>query len=209
MNGVYDMGGMHGLGPIAPEQNEPVFHEPWEGRIFALFPATAPWDAGRSMPPARKLNECPPPITCARYYEKWLYSLTENAIRQGLITREEAQTGRADPRAAKVTPPLTAAGVAAFVDAGSRAATALPTRRRDCDPDPAHAPAAFRAWQAWRHHRLARGSCVFPDTSAVFQGENAQPLYTVLHREVSGLHFVGRGRQSARHRLPRSVGGLS
>ena len=30
MNGVHDMGGMHGMGPIDPEPNEPVFHEPWE-----------------------------------------------------------------------------------------------------------------------------------------------------------------------------------
>ena len=27
MNGVHDMGGMHGMGPIAPEADEPVFHE--------------------------------------------------------------------------------------------------------------------------------------------------------------------------------------
>ena len=36
MNGVHDMGGMQGLGPIAPEPNEPLFHEPWEARALAL-----------------------------------------------------------------------------------------------------------------------------------------------------------------------------
>ena len=30
MNGVHDMGGMHGFGPVLPEANEPVFHAPWE-----------------------------------------------------------------------------------------------------------------------------------------------------------------------------------
>ena len=30
MNGVHDMGGMHGMGPIQCERDEPVFHEPWE-----------------------------------------------------------------------------------------------------------------------------------------------------------------------------------
>ena len=34
MNGVHDMGGMHGMGPIQYESNEPVFHEPWEARVF-------------------------------------------------------------------------------------------------------------------------------------------------------------------------------
>lgn len=32
MNGVHDMGGMHGFGPVQPEVDEPVFHAPWEGK---------------------------------------------------------------------------------------------------------------------------------------------------------------------------------
>ena len=36
MNGIHDMGGMHGLGPIDREENEPVFHHAWERRAFAL-----------------------------------------------------------------------------------------------------------------------------------------------------------------------------
>ena len=36
MNGIHDMGGMHGFGPVRREENEPVFHEPWEGRLFGM-----------------------------------------------------------------------------------------------------------------------------------------------------------------------------
>ena len=36
MNGIHDMGGMHGFGPIEREENEPVFHHAWEGRVFAM-----------------------------------------------------------------------------------------------------------------------------------------------------------------------------
>ena len=36
MNGVHDMGGMQDMGPIPYARDEPVFHEPWEGRVFAL-----------------------------------------------------------------------------------------------------------------------------------------------------------------------------
>ena len=36
MNGVHDMGGMHGMGPISHEMNEPVFHSRWEGRVYAM-----------------------------------------------------------------------------------------------------------------------------------------------------------------------------
>jgi hypothetical protein len=30
------MGDTHGMGHIAHEENEPVFHEPWESRVFAI-----------------------------------------------------------------------------------------------------------------------------------------------------------------------------
>ena len=33
MDGVHDMGGMHGFGTVEPEQNEPVFHAEWEGAL--------------------------------------------------------------------------------------------------------------------------------------------------------------------------------
>ena len=50
MNGVHDMGGMHGLGPVAPEPDEPVFHADWERRTHALViasPTRGNIDAGR------------------------------------------------------------------------------------------------------------------------------------------------------------------
>ncbi|HLB07537.1 MAG TPA: nitrile hydratase subunit beta, partial [Alphaproteobacteria bacterium] len=43
MNGVHDMGGMHGFGPIEPESDEPPFHEPWEARMLALTLAMGSW----------------------------------------------------------------------------------------------------------------------------------------------------------------------
>lgn len=37
MNGVHDMGGMQGYGPIERDAQEPIFHADWERRVFALF----------------------------------------------------------------------------------------------------------------------------------------------------------------------------
>ena len=37
MNGAHDLGGMMGFGAIAPETDEPVFHEEWERRVFAMM----------------------------------------------------------------------------------------------------------------------------------------------------------------------------
>ena len=42
MNGIHDMGGMHGFGPVSVEEHEPVFHRAWEGSRAAT---------GRPAPP--------------------------------------------------------------------------------------------------------------------------------------------------------------
>src|SRR5215472_4371687 len=43
MNGIHDMGGMQDMGPIQYEKGEPVFHAPWESRVFAMFLAASAW----------------------------------------------------------------------------------------------------------------------------------------------------------------------
>jgi len=113
MNGVHDMGGMHGFGPVIPEQNEPVWHAPWEARMYALARASM-------IPGLRQQIERMPAADYLRatYYEKWLYALVENAIRLGLITREEAKTGRADPSSPKAVPQLAADQVEAVMKRG-------------------------------------------------------------------------------------------
>src|SRR5207245_2286399 len=41
VNGIHDMGGMHGFGRVEREKNEPVFHAPWEGRVLGISRACA------------------------------------------------------------------------------------------------------------------------------------------------------------------------
>jgi nitrile hydratase len=36
-NGALDMGWMHGFGRVDYDLNEPVFHEPWEGRMYSIM----------------------------------------------------------------------------------------------------------------------------------------------------------------------------
>ena len=76
MNGVHDMGGMHGFGMVLPERDEPVFHADWERRVFALtlaMGATGEWtlDASRF---ARE-NRPPDDYLDKTYYEIWLAGL--------------------------------------------------------------------------------------------------------------------------------------
>ena len=188
MNGVHDMGGMHGLAPLVVEPNEPVFHEPWEGRVNALVNAVGAWgrwniDAGRHqqerMPATDYLR--------ASYYERWLFALIENAIRHGLVTREEVQNGR-PASGPKLTPPLQASMVIELRRRGNSTARSTERQPRYRSGDAVRT----RNIHPLTHTRLPRytrdkrgvvvavhGAHVFPDTNAQFQGENAQPLYTV------------------------------
>lgn len=92
MNGVHDMGGMHGFGPVEPEPNEPVFHEPWEGRVYGLGtasiePLSPNLDASRAA-----LEQLPPALYLASsYYERWLARIERRLIASGRITAEELE----------------------------------------------------------------------------------------------------------------------
>jgi len=189
MNGVHDMGGMHGFGPVQPEPNEPVFHARWEARVYALSGAMGAWrrwniDAGRyrteRLPPADYLR--------MSYYEKWLASLVARSIDAGLVTAEEVASGRMAAGSTPSVPPLTADALPAILAKGSSTQRAIST-------NPRFAPGATvraKNIHPTGHTRLPRyvrgrlgvierehGAHVFPDSNARYQGENPQPLYTV------------------------------
>src|SRR4051812_32818417 len=110
MNGVHDMGGMHGLGAVEPEPREPVFHEAWEGRVHALTiasPTRGNIDAGRHE---RELIPGPEYLAMS-YYEKWFRSLSRLLVKRGVVTEAEMASGTPDPAAPKASPVLAAADV--------------------------------------------------------------------------------------------------
>jgi nitrile hydratase len=101
MNGIHDMGGMHGMGPIQYEKNEPVYHAEWESRVDAIF-QTLRGKAGLSRP----FREGVPPGDYLRmsYYELWYVALVEQIIAARLVTRAEVENGRsAEPKPASFT----------------------------------------------------------------------------------------------------------
>jgi nitrile hydratase len=189
MNGVHDMGGMHGMGPIEHEINEPVFHQPWEGRVFALQISLGAWRKW-NLDASRHAIERIPAADYLRmsYYEKWFTRLVMLLQEHGLVSRAEMESGRPAPGALKETPPFTAAHVAETLGKGRPAGRDVP------------APALFRVGERVRarnlnptgHTRLPRyargksgvidrdyGVFVFPDTNARFLGEKPQHVYSV------------------------------
>jgi nitrile hydratase len=197
MNGVHDLGGMHGMGPIPYEKNEPVFHARWEGRVYALDRAMRAWHKW-NLDAWRHDIETLPPVDYLRmsYYEKWFAALEKRLVDYTVVTREELESGKATPASARATPAFTVemarnvgrgipsskdASVAPFFQVGQR------VRARNINPA-GHT----------RLPRYARGKTglidrdhgvyVFPDTNSKYQGEKRQHVYSVrfMARELWG-----------------------
>ncbi len=187
MNGIHDMGGMHGMGPIAPEADEPVFHADWEAKVLALnLASNSGWniDAGR-----HQIELIPAPdYLRMTYYEKWFRRVQELLVIHGAITPEELASGRPDPGAERKAPRLPAAMVGPVLRRGGPAT-------REVDIAPAFQPGdrvRAKDLNPTGHTRLPRyakgrvgtvvrdhGVHVFPDTNAHFQGEHPHHLYSV------------------------------
>ena len=97
MNGPHDMGGFAGFGRVEPEAAEPVFHEPWEARSFALVLAmgmTGAWN----IDAARYARERLAPLTywSSSYYEMRHHALVDQLTALGLVTAAEEHAGRSE-----------------------------------------------------------------------------------------------------------------
>src|SRR5512145_1680505 len=87
MDGVHDLGGMHGFGPVEREANEPPFHAPWEATVVAIMRAARA--AGlynidefrhgiERMEPAHYLG--------SPYFEHWLDGIARILAEKGVVT---------------------------------------------------------------------------------------------------------------------------
>src|SRR5262249_12520592 len=114
MNGIHDMGGMQGMGPIEYENNEPVFHAAWEGRVLPMARAVAAsgkLKGGGNRTTIESLTAFE--YLRVSYYERHLTALTERLVASGLVTRAEIESGHPGEGSAKAIPALSAADVPA------------------------------------------------------------------------------------------------
>ena len=204
MNGIHDMGGMHGMGAIHAEHNEPVFHEPWEGRAFGLLFAMGAFGKW-SLDALRHQIELIPPADYLRmrYYEKWVAAYTELMIKAALVSRAEVESGIPAQGSPRRKPALTAAEVPAMIASGAPASRNVPAaphfqvgqrvRARNMHPaGHTRLPRYVRAKLGTieRDH----GVFVFPDANAHGLGEKPQHVYSVRFtaRELWGEQAAAR-----------------
>ena len=89
MDGVHDLGGMHGFGPVAVERDEPPFHEPWEGRVHGMMLTLAL--GGHIGGGFRYAIERMDPVhyLASPYYEHWLEAVLRLLDERGTLSRAE------------------------------------------------------------------------------------------------------------------------
>jgi nitrile hydratase len=194
LNGVHDIGGMDGFGPIVRETNEPVFHEPWEGRVFGMLITVAlrgdPVDAFRHrlerLDPAQYLS--------SSYYQRFLSVMEGALVEAGTLTEEEIETRvrqfSDDPELPmpRREDPAVTEHIAHVFRAGNPVTRQIRQKPRFAVGD----KIVTRNLNPHGHTRLPRytrgkrglivahhGAHVFPDTNAHGLGENPQHLYTV------------------------------
>ena len=210
MDGVHDMGGMHGFGPILIEEDEPVFHAWWEGHVYALGAAGGRFypniDASRHS--LEKLQ--PAEYLASSYYERWLRRMELRVVELGLITEAELAGRQAEYAA---NPELE---VPHRSDPEFEARLQQRFQRQAPLHQPDGAPPRFKAGDQVLtknihppgHTRLPRyarqkrgvihivhGSHIFPDTNAHGLGPQPQGVYSVRFeaQELWGEDAEGKG----------------
>ena len=189
MNGIHDLGGMHGFGPVLPDENEPVFHYDWERKIFPLFASLFVGGyfnvdefrhAIERMEPAEYLQ--------SSYYEHWLHAFETLLLEKGVISADELQ-GKVKPSSpahppAVLTPDIVEAVV--LGGASSRAKESVGGRFRVGDRvrtkhfNPAtHTRLPRYARGKVGTIEIAHGAFATPDTMAHGLGEQPQQVYAV------------------------------
>ncbi len=119
MNGIHDMGGMHGFGRVEAEHDEPVFHEEWEARCIALFSTMSgwrKWNIDSSRHAIERLD--PATYLSSTYYVRWLEKLVNLSLEGGLITEDELRSGEPAAGSTKQVPPFDAAAMRALLKNG-------------------------------------------------------------------------------------------
>lgn len=101
MDGIHDMGGMHGFGQIPIDDKPGAFQTPWQGRMFANNIAML-ISTGGNIDRFRYLVECmdPADYLASSYYERWLTGLLAAAVELDILDEsqvEAIQAGQVPP----------------------------------------------------------------------------------------------------------------
>lgn len=183
MNGIHDLGGMHGFGRVDVERDEPVFHARWEARVLGLVYLVI-GGGWVNVDTFRHGIERTGPIDYLTlgYYGRWRASLERILVERGVLAADEIDgrtAGRTVPAPPPPQPPReTEYGFERRIAAPPRFAVGAAVRTRVTSPA---GHTRLPRYVAGRRGTIAhvRAAYVFPDSNAHGRGESPQHLYNV------------------------------
>ncbi len=100
MDGIHDLGGKEGFGPIDVNEPEIAFREPWEGRMWGLYRSHGPNDW--TLDWWRQVRDLivPSDYLARPYFDQWAQTNIAAYVDSGVFTLEEYYAGKS------ATPPI-------------------------------------------------------------------------------------------------------
>ena len=140
MDGVHDLGGREGFGPIVDKADDKPFHADWEMRAFGMKQASAAAQSW-TIDWFRHCRELTDPVDYLTrpYFDQWLTTLAAQMIDEGYLTLDEIKTRRPAFTPKPGVPPQTRRPRAPIVKTAEefrgwrQHAAALRAWRRACD----------------------------------------------------------------------------
>jgi nitrile hydratase subunit beta len=189
MDGIHDLGGAEGFGPVPPLTAAPPFAEPWEGKAFVIGALAARISGGNLHAFRHAIERVPSPEYLAGYWNRWTIGAQTMMEDSGIVTDEEvrARAARLSGRDVPAPPPPTpnkpqmpSGGAGNLRSRDTPPAFAVGERVRVADLRPTGHTRLPRYVRRRTGTVTAVQPCqVFPDTAAHFVGENPQHCYTV------------------------------
>lgn len=193
MDGIHDLGGTDGTGPVSHAPTEPTFHDEFEERVFAMVLITMAHreytmdefrHAIERMAPAWYLD--------SSYFEHWLAAMEKLLVERGTLEAEELRERleriragdaevpeRADPETAGMMRRVIESG------GGTRRGPGEPSfdvgdavEVRNMHPE-GHTRCPGYVRRAEGTVQEVYGAHVLPDSHAHREGESPEPLYSV------------------------------
>jgi nitrile hydratase len=193
MDGVHDMGGMHGFGPVVEPGGDDVYHERWEPRVFAIqmllgFERLGAGPGGRAV----REEMDPAEYLAASYYERWLFSAERRLERKGTIAPGEVEAmmerlAAGEPAPTHRDPAMAQRAVAALGSAhpmgpppdGARFAVGDRVRVKRMRP-PGHTRSPRYARGATGVIESVRGADRLPDRATYGEKVDPEAVYAVV-----------------------------
>lgn len=195
MNGVHDIGGTDGLGPVPFSKEEPVWRAEWERTAFGMF--AMPFRAGffgvdSFRHAVEKLH--PAVYLMTPYYQHWMHSAEHHGVAKGILDPAEIEERtryylenpdaplpeREDPELLEFVDAVVKAGVPAGREVEQAPAFAVGDQVTVTDSSPfGHTRKARYVRGKTGEIVLAHGAFVYPDSAGTGGDEAPEHVYTV------------------------------